>query len=657
MQPWESPFFELAATPQWALEWTEGRLVASNQASKTAQSLISASQAVWSNLRAEASLNTQSWPRLVGQYWLTPWPDALAPTHLLCAAQYNQGTSVDQPTLQYAQQQNQRYQAILDGISSTAVYGYDAAGTIVYWSAACETLYGIPAEEAIGLCVEAVVQPVEHADSHNAARRTAMEKEHAMAASEYAVQRWDGKVVEVYSTQVVISNMNGAPEWFAFDLDLTELRHLERTLHATNQRLASIFDLAPAAMAVATDHIFTEVNQHWLNLFGFERADVIGQHAESIGYWINLNARAQMYADLARDGQIIARDMLFRKQNGEEIECALTARMLESEGKRVVVTSIVDISELRQTQRALEVLNHELEERVSARTTDLETAIDNLRHAKDELVRSEKLAALGSMVAGIAHELNTPIGNSVTVASTLQDRSRELRHMLNGGGLRKSQLENYAETVQNSSDLLLRNLNQARSLMNSFKQVAMDQASVQRRQFDLKLTLEEVLVTARPMYKKTPHQLEVEIQEGVMMQSYPGPLGQIVTNFIANALLHAFEGRTTEHPGHMYLRCAQINDEQVELVFRDDGQGVKPEYLSRLFDPFFTTKLGKGGNGLGLNIVYNLVTQVLGGKISAHSEVGQGTCFTLILPVIAPQAKSPITSEHAHNEVANHVNE
>ena len=542
--------------------------------------------------------------------------------------------------------QCQRYNAIIDGIVGTAVYGYDAQQQVVFWSVACEVLYGCAAEDALGRAIDDIMLGVGRIDNLHEQRKAAIQQRQCLPNHEFTLNRWDGKRVEVYSTQTIITNSQGEPEWFCFDLDLTALRQLERTLAITSQRLDSIFDMAPSAMVVATNHHFTEVNQQWLNLFGFDRSEVLSRHAEEIGYWVDLNARNTMYADLERDGEIAPRDMPFRRKDGTLVECVLTARLLRDGDNKIVITSISDVSELRSAQRALERMNRDLESRVVSRTADLEHALQSLELAKDELIRTEKLAALGSMVAGIAHELNTPIGNSVTIASTLQDKTRELVQLLQSGGLKKSQLDQFGAMSMQSSELILRNLNQARQLMGSFKQVAMDQSSAQRRQFDLRETVEELLDTARPMYKKTPYALHCDLAPGLYMDSYPGPLGQILTNFIANALLHAFEGCPS---GAMHLSAAAQGDTHVTITFRDDGRGISPAHLSRLFDPFFTTKLGKGGNGLGLNIVYNLVTQVLGGKINVTSQEGEGTMFTLMLPRCAPTAPNthPVNGDHA----------
>jgi signal transduction histidine kinase len=277
-------------------------------------------------------------------------------------------------------------------------------------------------------------------------------------------------------------------------------------------------------------------------------------------------------------------------------------------------------------EERMAALNVELEARVEARTTELQ-------RTQDDLIRSEKLAALGALVAGIAHELNTPIGNSVTVASTLHEKTAEFAEQIADGTLKRSSLNSYLAAAQTASDLLLRSLSQARNLVASFKQVAVDQTSDQRRKFDVREVVGEVLTTLSPTIRKTPFSISLDIPEGIVMDSFPGPFGQIVTNFISNAVLHAFDGRLA---GTVTLRAGLPEHGQLVLTVTDDGNGIPDEHLRRIFDPFFTTKLGKGGSGLGLNIVYNIVTRVLGGKISVESRVGAGTTFMLTMPLCAP---------------------
>jgi signal transduction histidine kinase len=259
--------------------------------------------------------------------------------------------------------------------------------------------------------------------------------------------------------------------------------------------------------------------------------------------------------------------------------------------------------------------------------------VESLRRAQEKLIRSEKMAALGSLVAGIAHELNTPLGNSVTVASTLQDQTTEFSQTLTNGQLKRSALNQYIEVATHGTELLMRNLSIARDLIASFKQVAVDQSSSQRRVFDLATILNEIIATLSPMYKKGPYILKTNFAEKIEMDSYPGPLGQILTNFVTNALIHAFDGRDD---GEMSVNSRLLNEKQVEIVFADNGVGITEADQKRVFDPFFTTRLGQGGSGLGMHIVYNLVTDVLGGEIRLQSRPGAGTSFTLLLPLVAP---------------------
>ncbi|HEX7986242.1 MAG TPA: ATP-binding protein [Duganella sp.] len=272
-------------------------------------------------------------------------------------------------------------------------------------------------------------------------------------------------------------------------------------------------------------------------------------------------------------------------------------------------------------------------------------ALDNaqayrqLQDAQAQLVSQQKLAALGALMAGVAHELNTPIGNSLLIASTLHQKTGELAERLAGPGLRRSDLDAYLGDAVAAHALVMRGLTSAADLVNSFKQVAVDRTSEQRRRFDLRQVAAEVIATMMNRVRAGGHLLEAEVPEGVAMDSYPGPLGQVIANFINNALLHAFGAAVPgkEGGGRMWLRASTPADGRVTLVFGDDGAGIAPEHMSRIFDPFFTTKLGQGGSGLGLSISYNIVTSVLGGQIAVHSAPG-GTTFTLDLPLSAPAA-------------------
>jgi signal transduction histidine kinase len=294
---------------------------------------------------------------------------------------------------------------------------------------------------------------------------------------------------------------------------------------------------------------------------------------------------------------------------------------------------------VRQREVDLRDLNAELEARVQARTEDLEmanaelsAAMNTLEQAQDELVRSEKMAALGSLVAGVAHELNTPIGNSLMVASTLQERTDEFESGIEKG-LTRTALNRQLSTSREAAASLVRNLQRAGELIASFKQVAVDQTTSARRRFALDEVVREIILTLSPALKKMPWKIESDVPTGIWLESYPGPLGQVLTNLINNAVLHAFDGLPV---GMIRVGARSLDESSMQLTLSDDGNGILPEHLPRIFDPFFTTRMGRGGTGLGLSICHNIVENILGGRVNVASTPGQGTVFTLTLPLVAP---------------------
>ena len=267
--------------------------------------------------------------------------------------------------------------------------------------------------------------------------------------------------------------------------------------------------------------------------------------------------------------------------------------------------------------------------------------MDTLHRAQEELALSETKAALSTMVASVSHELNTPLGNSLMTASTLADYSREFQQTLDAGNLRRSDLLEFVAQVGDGNTLLLRNLQRAVDLLHNFRQVANDSASEQRRAFDLAVLVAEVVATLAPSLKRHPHRVEQHIAPGITMDSLPGALGQVIINLVNNAYLHAFEGRSN---GVVRI-SAELQDGQAVLRFEDNGVGISPEHLERLFEPFFSTKHGKGGTGLGMGIVDSLVRKALGGRIAVTSTVGQGSCFELHLPLVAPKAEVEVQAD------------
>lgn len=437
----------------------------------------------------------------------------------------------------------------------------------------------------------------------------------------------------------------------------------ERLLRENEHKYSTIFQLSPIPLGlvdVETKSVI-EVNDIWLQQFGFPREKVIGRTAVELAFWDKPEQRALMMQLLLNEGRVDRFEMLHRRYDGRVLTCLLSARLFDMAGNKVFIFSLLDVTRQYQVEQEIRDMTVQLEARVRLRTLKLEQAnielaeaMESLRYAQDELIRSEKMAALGSLVAGVAHELNTPIGNSVTVASTLQDRTKELLDDVSAGKLRRSALDEYLQSATTGTALLMKTLGIARELIRSFKQVAVDQASNQRRIFDLKTSLDEVITTLAPMFNKEVLSLRTEFSPGIVMDSFPGPLGQILTNFMSNALNHGFDGIDKgemrgeikrELKDEIQITSRLIDDQHVEIVFADNGIGIPEVDQKRVFDPFFTTKLGQGGSGLGMHIVYNLVTGVLGGSIHLDSKVGEGTSFTILLPLSAPAMSFDVEPE------------
>ncbi|HET9033489.1 MAG TPA: two-component regulator propeller domain-containing protein [Dokdonella sp.] len=304
----------------------------------------------------------------------------------------------------------------------------------------------------------------------------------------------------------------------------------------------------------------------------------------------------------------------------------LVERDEQGRGVRMAGTTH-DITELKTAEEALRKLNEELEQRVENRTSDLKATnlelqqtLDRLTRTQKQLLEAEKMASLGGLVAGIAHEINTPIGVSVTAASHMSEEATRIAQLLEKGELTRSELQRFEHAALESSQLILRNLQRADRLIRSFKQVAVDQSTEDRRVIDIGICISEILITLGPTLKKTPHQVEIFCEQPVVCETAPGALYQIITNLVMNSLIHGFsDGRS----GRIGIEVTQRGD-SIGIDYRDNGKGMDEVARARIFDPFFTTRRGVGGSGLGMHIVYNLVTQVLGGTIVVDSALESG---------------------------------
>lgn len=324
-----------------------------------------------------------------------------------------------------------------------------------------------------------------------------------------------------------------------------------------------------------------------------------------------------------------------QRKDGTDYAVEVRLQLLSNEAPPVFVAVVNDITERKKAEQQLSQLNEELEQRVVERTAQLQSSnaeltqtLDDLRRAQDQLIESEKMASLGGLVAGVAHEINTPVGIGVTAASHLNDQVHDLVRSFSDGNLRRSDLQRFVETAMSSTEIVLSNLQRASELIRSFKQVAVDQSNEDRRCFLLKTYLEEIVQSLAPQLKKKSHTLTVRCDDGIVFDGFPGTLAQIITNLVINAIIHGFDERAQ---GEITIDVSEEPD-RLRLVVSDNGAGMSKEVRARIFDPFFTTKRNAGGTGLGMHIVFNLVSQKLGGNIDCKSAPNEGTQFTITLP-------------------------
>ncbi|OYU27270.1 MAG: hypothetical protein CFE41_11775 [Burkholderiales bacterium PBB2] len=361
-----------------------------------------------------------------------------------------------------------------------------------------------------------------------------------------------------------------------------------------------------------------------------------------------LQGAPQWERDIAHDNRLIDPEDLFapyrpdlpagqalRLASGEEPTRARSGLYVPLQIKGQVKGLICVLSDQVDAYRQTDLDLLQALAAYAAVALDNADAYAQLRRTQTQLFEQEKLASLGSLVAGVAHELNTPLGNSLLAASTLQDGTREFKDLLATGQLRRSELQTFCDTTEASAGLLVRGLASAAGLVSSFKQLAVDQTSERRRLFELQQLCEEVQLSLINRLRKDGHQLQIQVEPGLSLDSYPGPLGQVLSNLVLNSIIHGFEGRQN---GQMRIEAEAAGAERVRLRFRDNGRGIAPEHLSRVFDPFFTTKLGSGGSGLGLHLCYTIVRSMLGGEITVSSTAGEGAQFELLLPRVAPAA-------------------
>ena len=420
-------------------------------------------------------------------------------------------------------------------------------------------------------------------------------------------------------------------EEFASRQQMTEKLQQERDFSTTLINSSNL-----VICCLDTDLRIVTVNPAAVLLTGYVQQEMIG--LPWLERFVSLQEREQLASELVQGNMLEQREVTTQDQQGEELILQWSfVPFYEGADLKYRIAFGYDITPLKRVEREIIRLNEELEAKVERRTRSLKEsneqlakAYDNLKMAQQNLVESEKMASLGSLVAGVAHEINTPVGISVTAASFLQERIRDFKTKIDEKQLSRSYLTDLIHTLDESALLLQNNLRRASDLISSFKQVAVDQSSQAHYKFNVAENLHQVVVSLGHKLKKSQTEVEVHCDPQLAIYSYPGSFAQIYSNLILNSIRHGFED--WDLPKKIEISIVTQGNELV-IDYTDNGRGIDPVILPRIFDPFVTSKRGQGGSGLGTHIVYNLVAQLMKGRISCDSEPGKGAHFQIRLPL------------------------
>ncbi len=491
----------------------------------------------------------------------------------------------------------------------------------------------------------------------------------------YRVSReayWAGAFILIALTATVV----------ILSANIRKRKKAEAAMKASEEKFSKAFRNCADVVGIArlSDGYYLEVSDAFFETFSYDRKEVINQASSAADQapqenafplWLNASERNALFQRLAQDGYLKNLETHWCTKSGEVRVGLYSAEVITINGERCIVYVWHDITERKWAEQELKRANEDLEHKVEHRTQELSSlnqeliamneelqamneelqhevevrrqieeklaaandelkqAFDELKAMQNHLVQSEKMAALGNLVAGVAHEINTPLGVGVTAASHLKQLTDRFKEFCQSGAPRRQDLIDYLQDLQEAVTITLKNLERAAKLVHSFKQVSVDQSSEIRREFNISSYLAEILLSMQPQLKRTKHTIHVDCDEALKIEGYPGAFAQIVTNLVMNSLTHAFD---PGEEGRIQIKVER-NNRQLAFTYSDNGKGMQQHVLAKIFDPFFTTKRGIGGTGLGLYVVYNIVTQQFNGTIKCESQPGQGTTFHIQVPI------------------------
>jgi len=397
------------------------------------------------------------------------------------------------------------------------------------------------------------------------------------------------------------------------------------TTRTEQNYLKQILDNSPDGMFTINAELdIRYVNPAFCRLIGYQANELLGTQITT--YLGDLDILSACMAEVSEHGHCNDQETIFKRKDGSVVHISKNVQAISDEqgNFKEILISVRDLTDLHRLNKELAESKQQLE----TSNHDLEHMIEDLGNTHKQLVESEKLASLGSLVAGVAHEINTPLGISVTSSTVMHEEVNQLQGKFENDTLKRSELEAFFKQANQACQILQTNLNRASDLIRSFKQVAVDQTVDDLRNINLKKYIDEVLLSIGPSFKYSKVTVEADCEEDIDIETHPGALSQIISNLALNSMTHAYDESSE---GVIRIKSYQDNG-SIVIEYSDDGKGISEENLKNIFTPFFTTRRGTGGSGLGLSIVYNLVTGTLRGNIAVESVEGKGTNFRIVFP-------------------------
>lgn len=446
-----------------------------------------------------------------------------------------------------------------------------------------------------------------------------------------------GKLIYTDFTMTPVFNQAGLVQYLIPEgRNITALKIAQEVAESTEEKYRKLFTSSMDAMLIIDEYTFTDFNQTAISMFGFTTENPmqdLGPGTLSPEFQMDgtpSSVKSIEMMNLAYQNGSHRFEWLHKRRNGEVFPTEVVLTAIPDLNKQILYAIVRDITQQKQHEATIYELNRNLENLVYERTQELEKSISNLKDTQEQMIEQEKMATLGTLVAGITHDLSTPLGNAVMASSYLLKEFQAMKEMFATGAISKSKFEHFIEDGLASATSVVRNLDHATQQITSFKNIAVDQSNESVRQINLKNYLEEIVSTFHSRLKKTHHTVLVEGPENLQIKCYPGSLAQIVTNLISNTLIHGFKERDDGT-----IRIAfEAGDEKLQLFYEDDGCGIDPELEKKVFEPFITTRREHGSSGLGLHIVSSIVQQKLGGNIHIESKERAYTRFYIQFPMM-----------------------